>query len=79
MIEYKVYTGVVEYDPEIEAFSGYVVDLRDQIRFEGESVEEVKASMARAVENYREACRTRGEERDRRGAEGIPHPCVLPS
>jgi len=46
MIEYKGYTGVVEYDPEIEAFSGYVIDLRDQIHFEGESVEEVKAFRA---------------------------------
>jgi predicted HicB family RNase H-like nuclease len=65
MIEYKGYTGVFEYDPEIEALSGYVVDLGDQIHFEGESVEEVKASMARAVEHYLEVCRTRGEEPDR--------------
>lgn len=65
MIEYKGYTGVVEYDPEIEALSGYVIDLRDQIHFEGASVEEMKASMARAVEHYLEVCRTRGEEPDR--------------
>jgi predicted HicB family RNase H-like nuclease len=65
MIEYRGYTGVVEYDPEIEAFSGYVVDLRDQIHFEGESVEEIRASMARAVDHYLEVCRARGEEPDR--------------
>lgn len=65
MIEYKGYTGVFEYDPEIEALSGYVIDLRDQIHFEGKSVEEVKASMARAVDHYLEVCRARGEEPDR--------------
>lgn len=65
MIEYKGYTGVFEYDAEIEALSGYVIDLRDQIYFEGESIEEVRASMARAVDHYLEVCRTRGENPDR--------------
>ncbi len=49
MIEYKGYTGVFEFDTELELFSGFVVDLRDQIYFEGESVEQLKASMHRAV------------------------------
>ena len=44
MIEYKGYTGVFEFDTELELFSGFVVDLRDQIYFEGESVEQLKAS-----------------------------------
>ena len=39
MIEYKGYTGVFEYDREIDSLSGYVVDLGDQIYFEGRSVE----------------------------------------
>ncbi len=65
MIEYKGYTGVFEYDPEIDALSGYVVDLRDQIHFEGQSVEEVRASLARAVDHYLEVCRARGEKPDR--------------
>jgi len=62
MIEYKGYTGVFEFDTELELFSGFVVDLRDQIYFEGESVEQLKASMHRAIDHYLEVCAARGEE-----------------
>ena len=62
MIEYKGYTGVFEFDSELELFSGFVVDLRDQIYFEGGSVEELKASMRRAIDHYLEVCEARGEE-----------------
>jgi predicted HicB family RNase H-like nuclease len=62
MIEYKGYTGVFEFDTELELFSGFVVDLRDQIYFEGESVEQLKASMHRAIDHYLEVCVARGEE-----------------
>jgi predicted HicB family RNase H-like nuclease len=62
MIEYKGYTGVFEFDSELELFSGFVVDLRDQIYFEGGSVEELKASMRRAIDHYLEVCKARGEE-----------------
>ena len=38
------------------------MDLRDQIYFEGESVEQLKASVHRAVDHYLEVCAARGEE-----------------
>jgi predicted HicB family RNase H-like nuclease len=62
MIEYKGYTGVFEFDTELELFSGFVVDLRDQIYFEGESVEQLRASMHRAVDHYLDVCAARGED-----------------
>jgi len=62
MLEYRGYTGVFEFDTELELFSGFVVDLRDQIYFEGESVDQLKASMQRAVDHYLEVCAARGEE-----------------
>lgn len=65
MIEYKGYTGVFEYDPAIDSFAGHVVDLRDQIYFEGSSVQELKESMARAVDHYLAVCERRDEEPDR--------------
>ena len=65
MIDYKGYTGVVEYDRDIEMFSGHVADLRDQIYFEGASVEDLKESMARAVDHYLDVCKDRGEDPDR--------------
>lgn len=65
MIEYKGYTGVFEYDPDLEIFAGHVVDLRDEIYFEGSSVDELKVSMRRAVDHYLRVCAERGEEPDR--------------
>ena len=60
MIEYRGYTGVFEYDEEYEFFSGHVVDTRDGINFEGSSVDELKESMRRAVDDYREFCEETG-------------------
>jgi len=65
MIEYRGYTGVVEFDPELSLFAGHVIDLRDEIYFEGESVEELTASMRRAVDEYLRVCEARGEEPER--------------
>jgi predicted HicB family RNase H-like nuclease len=60
-----LYTGVVEFDPELSLFTGHVIDLRDQIYFEGASVEDLTASMRRAVDHYLTVCQTRGEEPER--------------
>lgn len=65
MIEYKGYTGVVDFDPELRLFTGHVIDLRDEIYFEGDSVESLEASMRRAVDHYLSVCEERGEEPDR--------------
>jgi predicted HicB family RNase H-like nuclease len=65
MIEYKGYTGVVEFDPELSLFAGHVIDLRGEIYFEGESVEELTASMRRAVDHYLQVCEARDEEPER--------------
>jgi predicted HicB family RNase H-like nuclease len=65
MIEYKGYTAVVEFDADLRSFTGYVIDLRDEIYFEGSSVEELEASMTRAVDHYLSVCAKRGEEPER--------------
>lgn len=65
MIDYKGYTGVIEFDPELRIFTGQVIDLRDEIYFEGDSVEALEASMHRAVDHYLEVCAQRGEEPER--------------
>ena len=38
MITYKGYTGVFEYDPDIGAFAGWVVDTCDRINLPAEVV-----------------------------------------
>ena len=62
MIDYKGYTGVFEFDPELRLFAGHVVDLQDEIYFEGDSVEALEASMRRAVDHYLEVCEARSED-----------------
>jgi predicted HicB family RNase H-like nuclease len=65
MLEYKGYAAAVEFDPELRSFTGHVVDLRDEIYFEGVSVEELEASMRRAVDHYLAVCEKRGEDPDK--------------
>jgi predicted HicB family RNase H-like nuclease len=62
MIDYKGYTGVFEFDPELRLFAGRVIDLKDEIYFEGDSVHALEASMRRAVDHYLGVCDARGDE-----------------
>lgn len=62
MIEYKGYKATIEFDPELRLFTGHVIDLRDDIYFEGDSVQTLEASMRRAVDDYLSVCEQRGEE-----------------
>jgi predicted HicB family RNase H-like nuclease len=49
----------------LRIFTGHVLDLRDQIYFEGDSVESLEASMHRAVDHYLVVCASRDEEPER--------------
>ena len=62
MIEYKGYIAKVEFDDEAEVFHGEVINLRDVITFEGESVAELKQAFHDSVEDYLAFCAERGEE-----------------
>lgn len=62
MIEYKGYTGVFEFDRDLDLFAGHVVDLGDEIYFEGDSVVGLTESMKRAVDHYVKVCKARGDE-----------------
>ena len=65
MIEYKGYTGVIEFDPSIDAFHGRVVGLQDVVTFQGRSVDELRREMAVSVEDYLELCTEVGKEPER--------------
>lgn len=62
MITYQGYTGVFDFDPELMVFAGHVIDMRDEIYFEGDSVKALEESMARSVDHYLAVCEERGEE-----------------
>ncbi|MCA9897744.1 MAG: type II toxin-antitoxin system HicB family antitoxin [Ardenticatenaceae bacterium] len=61
MMEYKGYVAKVEFDDEAEVFYGEVINLRDVITFEGESVAELKQAFEDSVEDYLAFCAERGE------------------
>jgi predicted HicB family RNase H-like nuclease len=62
MMEYRGYLGHVEYDDKAGIFHGEVVNLRDVITFQGESVDELRRAFRESVDDYLAFCAARGEE-----------------
>ncbi|HEY0607755.1 MAG TPA: type II toxin-antitoxin system HicB family antitoxin [Herpetosiphonaceae bacterium] len=62
MMEYKGYLAKIEFDQEASVFHGQVINIRDIITFQGQSVEELRREFAESVEDYLEFCAERGEE-----------------
>ena len=65
MIEYKGYTAVFENDEKEDILGAWVIDTRDQILFEGRSLDELRERMKEAVDDYLEHCKERGKTPDR--------------
>ncbi len=65
MLEYRGYTGNVEFDSEASLFHGEVLDTRDVITFQGTSVDELEEAFRESIEDYLEFCRERDEEPDK--------------
>jgi len=65
MIEYKGYLSRIEFDDEANIFHGEVINIRDVITFQGESVDELRKAFEDSVEDYLAFCAERGEEPDK--------------
>ncbi len=61
MMEYKGCLGRVEYDDEAGSFHGEVVNLRDVITFQGETVQELRTAFQESVDDYLAFCAERSE------------------
>ena len=61
-MEYKGYVGKVEFDDEAGIFHGEVLDTRDVITFQGETVAELKTAFQESIDDYLAFCKQRGEE-----------------
>jgi predicted HicB family RNase H-like nuclease len=61
MMEYKGYIGKVEIDEEAGILYGEVINVRDVITFEGESVDEIQNAFRESVDDYLDFCAQRGE------------------
>ena len=64
MMEYKNYLARVAFDDEAEVFHGEVVNIRDVITFQGQSVGELRQAFEDSVEDYLAFCAARGERPD---------------
>ena len=62
MMEYKGYVGKVEFDDEARIFHGEVLDTRDVITFQGQSVDELQKAFQESIDDYLAFCEERGEE-----------------
>jgi len=60
-MEYKGYVGKVEFDDEADLFHGEVINTRDVITFQGQSVRELRKAFQESVEDYLAFCKKRGE------------------
>ena len=65
MMEYKGYIGKVEMDDEAGILYGEVINIRDVITFEGESVDEIQKAFHESVDDYLAFCAERGENAEK--------------
>lgn len=49
---HRGFRGVYEFDEDESLFSGHIVEIEDLIYFEGVTLEELRASMVRAVDQH---------------------------
>ncbi len=61
-MEYKGYFAKVAFGEEANLFHGEVINLRDVITFEGETVNELRQAFHDSVDDYLKFCSERGEE-----------------
>jgi predicted HicB family RNase H-like nuclease len=65
MMEYKGYVGKVDFDDEAAIFHGEVINTRDVITFQGESVTELQQAFRESVDDYLAFCKGRNETPDK--------------
>ena len=66
MMNYKGYIGQVEYDDEQHIFAGSVMNTRDVITFQGETVQELEKAFRDSIDDYLTWCKEDGVKSDKR-------------
>lgn len=64
-MDYKGYEAVFNYDEEAKIFSGEVINTKDVITFQGESVVELEKAFHDSVDDYLEFCELQEEHHDK--------------
>ena len=58
---YKDYVASVAFDEDANVFYGEVINIRDVITFEGETVNQLRQAFHDSVDDYLDFCSERGE------------------
>ena len=61
-LQYKGYTGSVEFSEEDDCLFGKVLGVRALISYEGQSIPELKKDFQESIDDYLEMCRAEGME-----------------
>lgn len=61
----KDYIATIEADAEAGIFHGEVIDTRDVLTFQGQSLDELRVAFAETVADYEAWCAERGKEPER--------------
>ncbi len=64
-LKYKDYLGVVEFDSDAQLFHGEVINTRDVITFQGDSVKSLQQAFIDSIEDYLAFCAERDEQPER--------------
>jgi predicted HicB family RNase H-like nuclease len=65
MLTYKGYTGNIYIDAEANILFGKVLDVKDVITFQGETIAEAKQAFQDSIDDYLEFCEELGESPDK--------------
>ncbi|MEA4922443.1 MAG: hypothetical protein VB031_03635 [Eubacteriaceae bacterium] len=61
-LEYRAYTGSVEYSEKDEMYHGKIIGIEDHVGYEGNSEEELAEDFQTAVDLYIILCRDAGKQ-----------------
>ncbi len=59
-MEYKGYIGNVEYDDTAKIFHGEIINTKDVITFQGQTVDELETAFMESIDDYIEWCAKEG-------------------
>ena len=62
LFSYKGYTGEVTIDGNADVLSGVVLDIRDVVTFEGDTVNEIKQAFRDSIDDYLNFCHELGRK-----------------
>jgi predicted HicB family RNase H-like nuclease len=65
VLQYKGYTGSVEFSAHDDVFFGKIFGIRDLVTFEGDTVVKLKKAFKEQVDDYLKTCKALGKEADK--------------